>query len=76
MRTLNTLCLALALGGATAFAADPQPAAVTINPAQLYYQAFLAAPTPMSNEDMDYTYSKEGLSQPLPERFAGAGGRL
>jgi len=70
MKTLKTLCLALAVGGATAMAAGQQPAAVTINPAQLYYQAFLAAPTPISNDDMDYTYSKEGLSQPLPERFA------
>ena len=70
MKALKTLCLALAFGGATANAADPQPATVTINPAQLYYQAFLAAPTPMSSEDMDYTFSKEGLSQPLPERFS------
>lgn len=70
MKTLKILGLALAMGGATAMAADLQPAVVSINPAQLYYQAFLSAPTPMSSEDMDYTYSKEGLSQPLPERFA------
>jgi len=70
MKTLKFLYLAVALAGGAALGADSQPAAVTINPAQLYYQAFLVAPIAVSNEEMDYTYSKAGLSQPLPERFA------
>jgi hypothetical protein len=40
-----------------------------INPASLYYQAFLAAPEPMSSADMDYLYSSAARSKPLPERF-------
>jgi hypothetical protein len=46
-----------------------EPFRTDINPALLYYQAFLAAPEPMSNADLDYLYSKAGRSQPLPERF-------
>jgi len=69
MKTVNSLCLALVLGGGSLLASDLQSAPVNINPAQLYYQAFLAAPNPMPAEDVDYLYSKEGRSQPLPERY-------
>jgi hypothetical protein len=49
--------------------AGAQPSGADINPASLYYQAFLLAPDPMSDADDAYLYSKEGLSQPLPERY-------
>ncbi|HEV2393374.1 MAG TPA: hypothetical protein VG146_13560 [Verrucomicrobiae bacterium] len=40
-----------------------------INPALLYYQAFLAAPEPLSNADSDFLYSREGRAGKLPEKF-------
>lgn len=41
-----------------------------INPALLYYRAFLAAPEPgLSDADRTYLESKKGLEQKLPERF-------
>ena len=40
-----------------------------INPALLYYQAFLMAPEPMSQADMDYLGTKDGHSWKLPERY-------
>ena len=40
-----------------------------INPALLYGQAFLVAPDNGRNADDAYLYSKEGMSQKLPERF-------
>jgi hypothetical protein len=46
-----------------------EPFRTDINPALLYYQAFLAAPDPMSSADMDYLYSAAARTQPLPKRF-------
>jgi len=40
-----------------------------INPALLYYQAFLLAPKTMSDADWDYLGSKAGREQKIPERF-------
>src|ERR1051325_1515317 len=41
-----------------------------INPALLYYRAFLATPEPgLSDADRAYLESKKGLEQKLPERF-------
>ena len=40
-----------------------------INPALLYYQAFIIAPEPMSEVDRTYLTSKKGREQKLPERF-------
>jgi hypothetical protein len=69
MKTVKSLCLsALVLAGATV-GAGGQSFRTDINPALLYQQAFLVAPTPMAEADMDYLYSKEGLSQKLPDRF-------
>ena len=59
---------ALAMAGLTANAEEAD-FRTDINPALLYYQAFLVAPDPMSATNLDYLYSKEGRSQPLPERF-------
>ena len=60
-------CLALLI--LTLPAARGEDFRTDINPALLYYQAFLMAPKPMSDADADYFYSKEGRSQKLPERF-------
>ncbi len=46
-----------------------EPFRTDINPALLYYQAFLLAPDPMSEADGDYLGSKNGKGQRLPERF-------
>ena len=46
-----------------------EPYRTDINPALLYYQAFLLAPAPMSDADRDYLVSKKGKEEKLPERF-------
>src|SRR5215472_5291807 len=66
---MKSICLGFALAGSVAAGVGAEVARTDINPAQFYYQAFLVAPEPMSEADMDYLYSKEGLSQKLPERF-------
>ena len=40
-----------------------------INPALVYYRAFLVAPAPISDADRAYLASKKGRELPLPERF-------
>jgi hypothetical protein len=40
-----------------------------INPALLYYRAFLVTPEPMSEADRNHLRSKKGREQKLPERF-------
>ncbi|MGA2246128.1 MAG: hypothetical protein ABSH48_14110 [Verrucomicrobiota bacterium] len=40
-----------------------------LNPALLYYRAFLMAPKTMSDADWDYLSSKAGREQKLPQRF-------
>jgi len=67
MKTTTFICLALLI--LTLPAARGEDFRTDINPALLYYQAFLMAPKPMSEADADYFYSKEGQSQKLPERF-------
>ena len=51
--------------------AGGQPSSTNINPALLYYQAFLVAPEPLPQAEWDYLSSYEGRSQPLPARYAG-----
>ena len=47
-----------------------QASATDINPALLYYRAFLATPEPgLSDADRAYLESKKGLEQNLPDRF-------
>jgi hypothetical protein len=70
MKAMKANYLSLLLLGATLAAAGAEPARTDLNPATLYYQAFLLAPEPMSNADMDYLYSREGRSHNLPERYA------
>ena len=68
MKTTKFNCVALLI--LTLPVARGEPFRTDINPALLYYQAFLLAPEPMSDADMDYFWaSKAGREQKLPERF-------
>jgi hypothetical protein len=69
MKTIKSICVFGLIAAAAAVNATGQTSGPDINPASLYYQAFLVAPDPMPEADMDYLYSKEGRSQKLPERF-------
>lgn len=64
--SIPLLMLAGALNGqpADAYRTD-------INPALVYYRAFLVATEPMSDADRDYLASKQAAEQRLPERFGG-----
>jgi len=69
MKTKKIISLALLIltGGVVGSCAEP--CRTDINPALLYYQAFLLAPKPISDADWDYIGSKTGREQKLPERF-------
>ena len=67
MKITKFTCLALLI--LTLPAARGEPFRTDINPALLYYQAFLLAPDPMSDADEEYLWSKAGREQKLPERF-------
>jgi hypothetical protein len=67
MKTIKFTCLALLI--LTLPAARGEPFRTDINPALLYYRAFLLVPEPMSNADEEFTWSKEGKEKKLPERF-------
>ena len=58
MKTTKFTCLALLI--LTLPAARGEPFRTDINPALLYYQAFLLAPESMSDADSDYLVSKPG----------------
>ena len=75
MRTLKSICLSLLTVTVALVGAAGQPSSTNINPALLYYQAFLVAPDPLPQAEWDYLASKEGWEQPLPERFAEILGR-
>jgi hypothetical protein len=67
MKTTQFTCLALLI--LTLPAARGEDFRTDINPALLYYQAFLLAPDPMSEVDRNYLESKKGKEEKLPERF-------
>jgi hypothetical protein len=67
MKTTQFARLALLI--LTLPAARGEPFRTDINPALLYYQAFLLAPDPMSDADRNYLESKKGKEEKLPERF-------
>lgn len=67
MKTTKIISLALLIS--TALGVCAEPGRTDINPALLYYQAFLLAPKPISDADWDYLGSKTGREQKLPERF-------
>jgi hypothetical protein len=68
-KVMKSICLGLALAGSVAVGVGAETGRTDINPAQLYYQAFLVAPEPMSEADDTYLGSKAGRSERLPERF-------
>jgi hypothetical protein len=68
MNTLKSICLSLLVVAGVSAGASAQPSATNINPALLYYQAFLVAPD-LSEADSDYLWTKEWQGQQLPERF-------
>ena len=70
MKTTKFTCLALLIF--TALGARGEPLRTDINPALIYYQAFLLYSDnakPLSDADWDYLGSKAGREQKLPERF-------
>ena len=67
MKTMKFTCLALLI--LTLPASRGEPFRTDINPALIYYRAFLVAPEPMSSTDSEYFFSKKGRSQNLPDRF-------
>src|ERR1039458_3766284 len=67
MKTTKFTCVALLI--LTLPAARGEPLRTDINPALLYYQAFLVVPELISNADEEYSWSKAGREQKLPERF-------
>ena len=68
MKALNSILLASLIITATCVGAGGQPATNNINPAQLYYQAFLVTPD-ISDADYDYIWTNEWQGQHLPDRF-------
>jgi len=63
--TFTTLIMLLL----TLLNARGEPIRTDINPALLYYQAFLLDNKPLADADWDYLGSKAGREQKLPERF-------
>src|ERR1035441_2411610 len=68
MNTLKSICLSLLVVAGVSAGASAQPSATNINPALLYYQAFLVAPD-LPQADSDYLWTKEWQGQELPERY-------
>jgi hypothetical protein len=68
MNTLKSVCLSwLVVTGGLA-GASGQSSPTNINPALLYYQAFLVTPD-LSEADHDFLWTKEWQGQQLPEQF-------
>jgi hypothetical protein len=68
MNTLKSICLSLLVVAGVSAGASGQPSATNINPALLYYQAFLVAPD-LPQADSDYLWTKEWQGHELPERY-------
>jgi hypothetical protein len=68
MNTLKSICLSLLVVAGVSAGASGQPSATNINPALLYYQAFLVAPD-LPQADSDYLWTKEWQGQELPEHY-------
>src|SRR5262245_16649447 len=70
MKIIKLLSLSLLLVGSSFPPLCAESFRTDINPALLYYRAFLAAPEPgLSDADRTYLESKKGLEQKLPDRF-------
>jgi hypothetical protein len=71
MNALKPILLSLLTAAGLPLAGvSAEPSATNINPALLYYQAFLVAPAPLPQAEWDYLASKEGRTQRLPDRYA------
>ena len=68
MKTTKFTCLSLLILTGIVFISCAEPYRTDINPAFLYYRAFLKA-EPLSEADRDYLSSKKGKEENLPERF-------
>ncbi len=68
MKTLKSLCLSLLFVTEAIFSARGEQFRTDINPAQLYYQAFLLAPD-LEHADHEYLFTSQWWGQKLPERF-------
>jgi hypothetical protein len=68
MKALHSILFASFTIAAAQAGTNGQPLATNINPAQLYYQAFLVAPE-VSEADHDFVWTNEWQGQQLPERF-------
>jgi hypothetical protein len=68
-KTVKSVCILLLLAGGAMAGVGEESFRTDINPALLYYQAFLVAPEPMSAADMDYLGTKDGRRWKLPERY-------
>jgi len=68
MKAINSIFLAFLITASAEFGAGAQSVTNTINPALLYYQAFLVAPD-LSEADSDYLWTNEWHGQQLPEQF-------
>ena len=69
MKSMKPICLSLLILSGTLLVARGETFRTDINPALLYYRAFLLAPEPMSEADRNYLESGKGKEQKLPERF-------
>src|SRR4051812_35673448 len=70
MKIMKPISLSLLLLTAGLLGARGEAFRTDINPALLYYRAFIAVPDPgLSDGDRTYLESKKGLEQKLPERF-------
>ncbi len=69
MKTITPICFSLLVFTGALLGVRGEPLRTDINPALLYYRAFLVAPDPMSEADRNYLGSKKGREQRLPERF-------
>ncbi len=68
-KCVKSICILMLLAGGASVGAGEEALRTDINPALLYYQAFLLAPEPMSRADMEYLGTKDGHRWKLPERF-------
>jgi hypothetical protein len=69
MKLIRSLGFSMLVVAGTVVAAPSEPVGTDINPALLYYQAFIIGPEPMPEADRSYLASPKGREQPLPERF-------
>ena len=65
---MKSLCIACLSVASVFFSASGEQSRPDINPALLYYQAFLLAPD-LEPADRDFLYAHEAAGQKLPERF-------